>query len=327
MRRTRIFWFLGLFLVAASGLAACGDATATAAPATTARPANAAPGATTAAAATTAASAANPVAAAATNANAGNKPSDNPTPAPVERMVIRNASLLLNTQEVEPTLTQLRMIAVGAGGLVFQENTSFQGDKPTGMIVLQVPSQKFEEVITKIRQLNVKVMRQETGAQDVTEEFVDVRSQITNLQRTEEGLQKLIDKAQRLEEVLSLQRELTSVRGEIEKRQGRINFLSQQAAFSTIKIEVAYGPVVEAAKVAGAEAEIRPAAPSWQPEKIGEAWNGSLRLLGSVATALIQIVVFCWWLVPFLLVGLIWWRVKRAALKKPSLTRLDEQAG
>lgn len=284
-----------VFLLLTLLLVACGDATSTSAPAVTTAAASSA---------TTAASVANPGGGTGTNAQT------TPAPQVVERKIIRNATITIQVDDMEIVLGQLRALAVNNGGYIFQENTTLQGERPSGVVVLQVPGEQFENTVTRIRQLALKVVKQESSAQDVSEEYVDLRSQITNLQRTEDGLQKLVDKAQKLEDVLALQRELTNVRGEIEKRQGRLNFLDKRTAFSNITINLSLPPAIEPP---------RPPAPaeSWQPTKaVSEAWNASLKLLGGVTIVVLQVVVFLWWFLPFLIVGLIWWRVKRTnALK------------
>ncbi len=296
---TSLVSLLALTLLALMS-AACGDMTATAAPAA------ATAAATTAAGSTTAAASANlkggPVA----------LPTAQVTPLALDRKIIRNATISITTNDIEQTLTQLRTLIVTEGGLVFQENTSQQKDeRPTATIVLQVPTQNYERVITSIRQAALKVTRQESTAQDVTEEYGDLNSQIVNLQRTEQGLQMLVDKAQKLEDVLALQRELTNVRGEIEKRLGRVNFLDKRSAFSTITVNLALPPLpaVEPPKPVVAETK-------GFDKSVGDAWDASLKILGTGLTIVVQIVVFFWWLLPGLLIGFVWWRLRRIAARK-----------
>ncbi|HEX2911211.1 MAG TPA: DUF4349 domain-containing protein [Chloroflexia bacterium] len=293
-----------LLLLTPLTLAACGSATATPAPA-----------ATTAAATTAAATTA-----AASNAFSGNGklPANSGTPSPeqsqesIDRKIIRNATISIVIDNIEDSLAQLRNLAVSQGGYVLQENTNQpQGNRPVGMIVLQVPSQNYENAITKIRQLAKEVTRQESSAQDVTEEYVDLRSQIVNLQRTEQGLQKLMDKAQNLSDIMSLQKELTAVRGEIEQRQGRLNYLDKKAAMSTITVNLSL-PSVEVPAVKPAEES------AWHPaETTGEAWSASLLLLGNLGNIILRLVVFFWWLFPIMLVGYLIWRVRRFRLREP----------
>jgi hypothetical protein len=211
----------------------------------------------------------------------------------------------------------LRTLAVTEGGIVFSENTSQQQeDRPSAVIVLQIPSQNYERVITGIHQAAAKIVREESTAQDVTEEFVDVQSQITNLQRTEQGLQKLMDKATKIEDVLNLQRELTNVRGEIEKRQGRLNFLDKRSAFSTITVNVSLPPLVATPTPVPVPTPAPVAEKRTLDKAVGESWDASLNILGTSMTVVAQVLVFLWWLLPFVLGGLIWWRLRRISIRK-----------
>lgn len=286
-------------------LSACGDMAPTSAPAATTA-AGARAGAATAAAATTAA------AASSTGSSSGQTAGSAapPTAKPLERKIIRNATLTIQVEDMETALNQLRALATSVGGYLLQENTTSQGAKPSGVMVIQVPAEQYEVSITRIRQLAFKVEREESSAQDVSDEFVDLQSQIANLKVTEEGLQKLIDKATKLEDIIALQKELANVRGEIETRQGRLNFLDNKTAFSTITVNLALKPAPEVLPPAATPV---PVSEGWQPEKaIGQSWNASLKLLGGIITVVVEVLVFSWWYLPFLIAGLIiLWRVKR----------------
>jgi hypothetical protein len=111
----------------------------------------------------------------------------------------------------------------------------------------------------------------------------------------------VLDKATRTEDILAVQREITNVRGQIDRLQGRANFLERRAAMSTITLhlEPEGGPVGP-----------RPAA-SWRlSEVVTNAWNSSLRVLQGLLTVVVSVAVFSWWLLPLL--GLGWLALRRA---------------
>jgi hypothetical protein len=70
----------------------------------------------------------------------------------------------------------------------------------------------------------------------VTEEFADTEARINNLKATEAQLLKLLERAEEMEDILVVQRELTGVREQIERLQGRLNVLERRSAFSTISV-------------------------------------------------------------------------------------------
>ncbi|HWS79999.1 MAG TPA: DUF4349 domain-containing protein, partial [Rubrobacter sp.] len=174
--------------------------------------------------------------------------------------------------------------------------------------VLSVPSEEFERVLDELRGLGEKVTTDSISGQDVTEEYVDLESRERNLRATEESLLRLYDRAENVEEALSIQRELTTVRGEIELVQGRIKYLDQRSAYSQITLNIQ--PVTSPP----------PPKPTWDPgEVVEQAWDASLAVLQVMATAIISAVVFGWWLAPVLIGGLLWWR-RRNRDSRPAAT-------
>ena len=153
-----------------------------------------------------------------------------------------------------------------------------------------------------------------SDSKDVTEEFVDVRAQVENLETTERQLRALMDKAQRIEDIMSLQREITNIRGQIERLQGRANYLDRRAAMSTITIHVEPEPRPTPTPSPTPEPTPSPtpqptpsptATPGWSVTRDASlAWDSSMTLLQAVTSVVVTILVFFWWiLVPL---GLGW---------------------
>jgi hypothetical protein len=232
-------------------------------------------------------------------------------PAPLEdfgRKIVKTANLGLHSEEVRQSAAQAQQLAATAGGTVLSSQVYRNGDSVTADLVLSVPSEEFERVLDELRGLGEKVTTDSVSGQDVTEEYVDLESRERNLKATEESLLRLYDRAENVEEALSIQRELTTVRGEIELVQGRIKYLDQRSAYSQITLNIQ--PVTSPP----------PPKPTWDPgEVVEQAWDASLAVLQVIATAFISAVVFGWWLAPVLIGGLVWWR-RRNRVSRPAAT-------
>ena len=76
------------------------------------------------------------------------------------------------------------------------------------------------------------------SGQDVTDEFVDLESRLRNLNATADRIRDFMDQAQDVDESLVVSARLGEVEAEIEQVKGRINFLKDRAAFSTITIQI-----------------------------------------------------------------------------------------
>ena len=224
------------------------------------------------------------------------------------RKVVKTADLGLRSKEVRESAARAQQVAANAGGTVLSSQVYKSGDSVTADLVLSVPSEEFERVLDELRGLGQKVTTDSISGQDVTEEYVDLESRERNLRATEESLLRLYEKAGNVEEALSIQRELTGIRGEIELVQGRIKYLDQRSTYSqiTLGIQPVTGPP--------------PPRPSWDPgDVVARAWEASLSVLQVMATAIISALVFGWWLAPVLIGGLLWWR-RRNRGSRPAAT-------
>ena len=85
-----------------------------------------------------------------------------------------------------------------------------------------MPAENFDNVMRSLRGLAVEVTSESTSSKDVTEEYIGLSAKLHNLEATEEQLLRLMEKAEKVEDILSVQRELSRTRGEIEQTNGRI---------------------------------------------------------------------------------------------------------
>jgi hypothetical protein len=213
------------------------------------------------------------------------------------RMVIRSAQLTVEVADMEPALAQARQIASRGGGFVSASNTHLEKvndqDRMVADLTIQVRSDAADAALSDLRALG-KVTSEASGSQDVTEEYVDLGSNLRNLQASETAILKLMDKATQIQDVLSLQRELTNVRGQIERIQGRKTYLERRSDMATITLALRLPPVEVTKPLTGA----------WDPLGVAErAWQASLSVLRAGANILIAVTAFSWWLIPFIALG------------------------
>lgn len=157
---------------------------------------------------------------------------------PSDQKIIRTGKIDLVVADINQSLRTIGTIMGGAGGYIQQSATKEQGTSATAELVLRVPVDQFERVFQQLRDLAVPGRRpiESSEAQDVTEEFADTQARITNLKATEAQLLRLMAKAEKMDDILVVQRELTGIREQIERLQGRLNVIERRAAFSTIAV-------------------------------------------------------------------------------------------
>src|SRR3990172_9309402 len=101
-----------------------------------------------------------------------------------------------------------------------------------------VPVDQFETVQRQLRAIAATVLSDTASGQDVSEEYVDLQSRLTNLEATAAHIREFLAQAQNVEEALQVNARLTEVENEIEQIKGRMNYLKDRAAFSTIVVNL-----------------------------------------------------------------------------------------
>lgn len=154
-------------------------------------------------------------------------------------MVIRTGSASIRIDSLELALTTVRGLAGRLGGYV--ANTSIQAGPAQyrqATLEIKVPAARFDDLVAGLEPIG-KVEGVTVAAEDVGEEFVDVSARVTNAKRLESRLIDLLaTRTGRLQDVLSVERELARVREEIERYEGRLRYLQTRAATSSLSITV-----------------------------------------------------------------------------------------
>lgn len=210
----------------------------------------------------------------------------------LDRKIIQNIALDLQVEDVPQSFERVKSIADGAGGFVLDSSRSTQ-DPPQADVTIRVPSAASEGVLEQLRGLATKVEKETSNAQDVTEEYTDLQAQLRNSRAVETQYLDMLNKAQTIPDMLSIQDRLTQVRLEIERTQGRANAIDTLSSLATINVHLGTEPVVEQPE----KTDLDPLAAA------GDGWAASLTFLRGVAVVTLAVSAFLWWCVPLLVVA------------------------
>jgi Domain of unknown function (DUF4349) len=106
-----------------------------------------------------------------------------------------------------------------------------------GTLVLRIPARNYAEAMKALAALGRVESRRENG-QDVSQEYVDLRARARQLQAVESQLLELLDRADTVGAALAVQQQLSQVQLDLEQARGRLQYLDDQVAFSTISLDL-----------------------------------------------------------------------------------------
>lgn len=208
-------------------------------------------------------------------------------PIAVERKIIRNADLQLEANAPEEAQQKITQIAESKGGFVVESTQSSSDAKMTTRdtvtMTVRVPSAKFDEALSEIRQTASRVIVESVKGQDVTEEFIDIEARLKTQKALEAQFLEIMKRSNSVEDALNVQTEIARVRGEIEKIEGRKRFLESQASLSTVKIKL-QSPTAFSANSNGFLYQLK--------EAFGDGFDAALNFILILVRVLIALLPF-----------------------------------
>ena len=158
---------------------------------------------------------------------------------PASRLIIRTGQASIEVDSLEASMAELRRLVQRVGGFVADASVqSGRKQLRSATLELKVPASRFDELTEGLDPLG-RLQFVNVGAEDVSEEFVDLTARVANGRRLEDRLVELLrTRTGKLQDVLTVERELARVREEIERMEGRLRFLKTSAQLSTLSVNL-----------------------------------------------------------------------------------------
>lgn len=159
--------------------------------------------------------------------------------APTPRRIIYTAEVELDAVDFDRAAGRLEQLVRSAGGYLAQAEVNGSPGSPRyGTWTARVPVDRFDAFVADVAGLG-ELRRRQVGAQDVTEEFHDTEARLRT-KRVEEArlLKHLEQSTSTLKDTLDVERELSRVREEIERQEGRLKLLQNQTTFTTVTVRL-----------------------------------------------------------------------------------------
>jgi len=232
--------------------------------------------------------------------------------------------------DVDVALDRATAIAVELGGYLLNGKSWMQDGWKYSSLTVGVPVDQFETVQRRMRALAVQVMNDTASGQDVSTEFTDVQSRVTNLEATAARIREFLTQAKDVNEALTVNAKLAEIEAEIEQAKGRMNYLRDRAAYSTLTVNLEPQRPTPTPTPTPTATPIPPTpTPNvWRPDKTFDAASdvltGLLRVIGDVVIWLC--VVVAPFALPVVIIWTLWRRAQRAQREKVKRAALPDES-
>ncbi len=245
-----------------------------------------------------------------------------------QRKLIKNVSIDVETETIDELLATVRNKTDSLGGYI-EESSTYNGSSYYGKenrnasLTIRIPAEKLDEFLAEVSQVS-NVIRRNESISDVTLQYVDLESHKKALLVEQERLLELLEQAETMEDIISLESRLSEVRYQIESMESQLRTMDNQVSYSTVYLTVqevtALTPVKEQT--------------TW--ERISTGFAGSLYNLGAgIGNFLIALIISLPYLIFFTVIVLgivlIIWLIKKnsskEAQKKEKNIQQEKQKG
>lgn len=166
--------------------------------------------------------------------------------------IIKNAYLSLETENFDDVVEHITERAGQMGGYISSSNISgrkpenYQDSGRYASIELRIPQEKMEAFLTDAKGV-ADVINEQTGGQDITSDYFDTESHLKVLTTQRERILALLEKADKMEDIIALETELSRLNYEIESLTTNLKRWDDLVAYSTVNVDVSEIPPASAA--------------------------------------------------------------------------------
>jgi hypothetical protein len=217
-----------------------------------------------------------------------------------DRLVVKSGQIQIEADNYDGILNEIIKLTGEYKGFVNNSTSSLTpASKKQGSINVRIPAGVFDEFVRKIVGLG-KVMSEKVSSKDITDEFIDVQARLNTQKELEKRLLELLnDRTGKLSDVIEVENKLSDVRSKIESAEGRINFLKNQAEYSTLQINVFEPSILNTSSGGGFFYEIG--------QSISKGLTGFTEVTGGLIAgfiAFLPVIIFL--IIVFLIIRKIW---------------------
>ena len=253
------------------------------------------------------------------------------TSAMQNRLVIMNVDLTIVFADLKTKADAISQMATSLGGFVVSMNmyqtTAQNGQSvPAGTISIRVPADKLDDALSQIKSDAVEVRNDTRNSQDITASYVDLQSQLTNLEMAEADLQAIMDEAKnnpnsnttsKTQDVLDVYNQIISVRGQIESIKGQMQYYEQASSYSLINVTMIAEETIKPIEIGG-----------WKPQGVARDaiqnlitfWQGFVNFLINLFLLVLPILITILGPIALIIWGIIA-LIKRQKRKKAQIVK------
>ena len=153
-----------------------------------------------------------------------------------QRKLIKTGTLAFETDDIDKTKLRITNAVNLSKAYISNDQSYSDFDRINNVVVIRVPSQNFDKLLADVCSGVEKIDSKNINVNDVTEEFLDIQARLKTKKELEQRYLDLLNKANKVSDILEIEREAGTLRADIESIEGRLKYLADQVDYSTLNV-------------------------------------------------------------------------------------------
>ena len=150
--------------------------------------------------------------------------------------VQKTGSINFLVRDLDSAVDSVEIVNVKYLGVITNIYDYGRGNDRSVQLTIKVPVESFEKYYEELRELDGEITYANIGTNDLTEQYVDITSRLENLRSVENQLVGILEGATSVQDILAVQKELNTVRGDIESYEAQKRYFDNQTDYSYISL-------------------------------------------------------------------------------------------
>lgn len=153
-----------------------------------------------------------------------------------KKKIIKDGTISVKTKDLSASKKAIDELVKTKNAYYMTEEFSTDDHSISYSLKIRIPTDSFENFLSGIENGNDEIINKSIQARDVTEEFTDIETRLTTKREYLKRYRELLSTAKTVKDILEIEGNIRAIQEEIDSRQGRLNYLSDQVAYSTLDV-------------------------------------------------------------------------------------------
>jgi hypothetical protein len=160
-----------------------------------------------------------------------------PTGGMIEEKIIRTAYASIKTSEVSKAYDKALALAKKYDGIILNASISEYDDSEEAQLLIKTPPENFMPFLDDLNTIG-KVESKTISEEDITEDYYDIKARLANARKVQDRLFDVLHKANRIEDILRVEKEIERISEKIEVLEGKIRYYDSKVDYSRITLTI-----------------------------------------------------------------------------------------